>query len=79
VLRLKNIAGRCSYDYRKQFLNSDMAVLMEGNSNAANGFWEGYTDNYIRVVMKANLDLKNCFISVKIKKINKDFCEGVFL
>ena len=76
ISRLQNIAKQCSYDYIKQFLNSSIDVLMETASCAASGSWEGYSDNYIRVLVKTNLDLKNKFVCVKIKKVNRGFCQG---
>lgn len=79
IARFKNIAEQCSYDYRKQFLNKNTNVLMETASCVASGSWEGYSDNYIRVLVKTNLDLKNKFVYVKIKKVNRGFCQGYII
>jgi len=76
--RLRDIARRCSYDYRKQFLNSDMDVLVENVSFAEGGSWEGYTDNYIRVLVKTGLNLKNKLIAARLKKICDDSCHADF-
>ncbi|PIP21321.1 MAG: tRNA (N(6)-L-threonylcarbamoyladenosine(37)-C(2))-methylthiotransferase MtaB [Candidatus Omnitrophica bacterium CG23_combo_of_CG06-09_8_20_14_all_40_11] len=66
---LKNIAERCSLEYKNQFLNKNMNALIEGRSKENPCFWEGYTDNYIRVWVKSDLNLKNQLISLKLKKI----------
>jgi len=66
---LKNIADDCSYHYRKQFLNKNMLVLIEERSKENPIFWEGYTDNYIRVLLESDRVLKNQLVKVKLKKI----------
>lgn len=75
VRRLKEAAVRCSTEYRKKFINKVMGVLIEGESKAAPGFLEGHTDNYIRVILKSGLNLKNKLIPVKLKKLET----GLFL
>jgi len=72
ILRLKGIAEACAQKYKKQFLNKSMEVLIEGCSKDRKGFWEGYTHNYIRVLVKASRDLKNQVLAVKINRVNRD-------
>lgn len=78
VSRLKVVSDGCSFAYRRKFLNRRLRVLMEARSKDNHGSCEGHTDNYIKVLVKTKLDLKNQVISVKIKKVNKnnDFCEA---
>lgn len=76
IFRLKDVAEKNSFIYRKQFLNNYLGVLIEGRSKNNPCFWEGYADNYIKVLVKTKNNLKNQLISVKIKKVNKDFCEA---
>lgn len=73
TLHLKNIAKNCALDYKKQFLNKDMKVLIETRSKESPNSWEGYTSNYIKVLVKSGQDLKNQLISLRLKKIVKDF------
>lgn len=72
---LKETADKCFTEYREKFLNKVMGVLIEGESKAAPGFLEGYTDNYIRIILKSGLELKNKLIPVKLKKLET----GLFL
>lgn len=76
IKRLKAVSDGCSFVYRGKFLNRRLDVLMEGLSKDGSGFWEGYADNYVKVRVKSNLDLKNQFISVRIKNISSDYCEA---
>jgi len=79
MARLKNIAQECSLTYRKQFLNKDMDVLIEHKLKDDSHFWEGYTSNYIPVIIDSKKDLKNQLISLKLKQILKDFVRADFL
>jgi len=72
-LYLKKIAEACSLRYKKQFLNKGMKVLVEGRSKYKAGFWEGHTDNYLKVLLKSDHNLKNEFITVKLKKLVQDY------
>jgi threonylcarbamoyladenosine tRNA methylthiotransferase MtaB len=77
ISRLKDIALDCSVAYRNKFLGKIMHVLIERQTKEDSGVWEGYTDNYIRVIFKSNLNLRNQVIAIKIQKINKDFCFAI--
>jgi len=73
ILRLKESAEICAFNYKKQFINKDMDVLIEGRSKQNNKYWEGYTDNYVKVWVKSDKNLKNQLILLKLKRIVKDF------
>lgn len=73
ISRLKNIAQNSSLTYKKQFLNKDTDVLIEGRFPENKEYWQGHTDNYIKVLVKSNRNLKNQLIRVRLKKIDKDF------
>jgi threonylcarbamoyladenosine tRNA methylthiotransferase MtaB len=72
ITRLKKVAHTCAAIYKKQFLNKTMDVLIEGRLKNAPGLCWGYTDNYIRVLVKSDRHLSNQLISVKLKEIVKD-------
>jgi len=69
-LYLQKISNASSLNYKKRFINQTLPVLMEEKTRS--GFWHGYTDNYLRVLFKSNLELKNKLILVKLKKIIND-------
>lgn len=66
IARLKNLSHACASIYKKQFLNKDMDVLIEARVKDNPGFWEGYTDNYIRALVKSSQNLKNQLLCVKL-------------
>ena len=78
ALRLKGLADACALKYKKQFLNKNMPVLIECRSKDKPDSWEGYTDNYLKVLIKSNLELKNQLIPLKLKEIDRDFVLAYF-
>ncbi|MFA4990077.1 MAG: MiaB/RimO family radical SAM methylthiotransferase [Candidatus Omnitrophota bacterium] len=72
VERLKNCAAACAKDYKQGFLGARMPVLFEGEAKGAPGYWEGYTDNYIRVLLKSRRSLKNKLVFVRLRNISGD-------
>lgn len=73
---LKEIADGCSLNYRKQFLGNYLEVLVEARAKGNPSYWQGHADNYMKVLIKAKLDLKNRFVSAKIKNIKQDYSEA---
>ncbi len=78
ILQLASMSKKCALAYRKRFLNKDRDVLIEERSKEDKKYWEGYTDNYIKVRVKSDKNLKNQPIRVRLKKINKDFMMADF-
>ena len=76
--RLEKIAQECSIKYRQQFLNQEMLVLFEAPAKENQGCWEGYTDNYLKVLVKSRQDLQNQLIAVRLKRIVKECLFAVF-
>lgn len=76
INHLKNIAEECAFKYKEQFLDKKMDVLIENHFKEDLMLWKGYTDNYIKVLVKSNKNLKNQLIPLKLKKIEKDYIVG---
>ena len=76
VWKLRNISKACALDYKNKFLEQDRGVLIEGHAKENKQYWEGYTDNYIKVWVKSGKNLKNQLIQTRLKKINKDYIEA---
>jgi len=66
-----------SDQYEKSFLEKNLGkrveVLFETKNN---GFWEGYTKNYLSVLSKSEQDLENKITEVIIQKIDKSIMYG---
>lgn len=76
IRRLKNIANSCALNYKKKFLGKKLKVLIEGRMKLKPDYWQGYTDNYLKVMIKSKADLKARIIPVRLKKIEDDYIMG---
>jgi len=63
MLRLEKVSRSLALKYKRKFFNKHMDVLIEAKSKDKPGFWEGYTDNYIRVKVRSKRNLKNKLVS----------------
>ena len=73
---LKEVSEKCSLSYKRLFLNKTAEVLIEGRVKQCPSFWQGYTSNYIRVLVESKDNLKNKIVSLKLREIKDDFIIG---
>lgn len=66
LLHLSKIFER---EWRKKFINQIRNVLFEQKKG---NFWQGLTDNYIKVFVKSKKNLSNLILPVKLEKLYKD-------
>lgn len=76
ISKLRNISKTCALDYKQKFLEQDRDVLIEERSKENKKYWEGYTNNYIKIRVKSGKNLKNQLIRTRLNKINKDCVEA---
>jgi threonylcarbamoyladenosine tRNA methylthiotransferase MtaB len=76
-LRLKAAGQKCGQAYQRHFLSRRMDVLVEDRPAEGNSLWEGHTSNYIKVLFKSPLDLKNRLIPVKLTGNSADTMSAV--
>ncbi|MFH1397441.1 MAG: hypothetical protein ABIH27_02685 [Candidatus Omnitrophota bacterium] len=50
--------------------------MIEGMIKGSLKFWQGYTDNYLKVRIESNKDIHNCILAVKLKDIERDYFIG---
>ncbi len=74
--RLKTLAEKLSREYRGRFLGRTLQVLFEERSRARSGYWEGHTDNYIRVALKCRADIANTLVRVRLNKLENTVMLG---
>ncbi len=77
VARLRIISERCSLSYRRRFLGKKLPVLIERRWQEDKAFWEGYTDTYIKVLVKSRQNLKNQLVLVELKRIIRGNMLGI--
>lgn len=55
--------------YNKRFIDTEKSVLFETVSNEMDGYFEGLTENYIRVLCKSEKDIKGKILKVRLEKM----------
>ncbi|URZ15758.1 tRNA (N(6)-L-threonylcarbamoyladenosine(37)-C(2))-methylthiotransferase MtaB [Clostridium felsineum] len=62
--------------FMSKFLNREMDVLFEKKFNNKEDLYEGYTPNYIKVVVKSNKDISRKILKVKLTEIKDEHLLG---
>jgi threonylcarbamoyladenosine tRNA methylthiotransferase MtaB len=68
---LIELGERTSKYFMKKFINKKMSVLVETQKDE--NIFEGYTSNYLKVLIKSDYDIKSQLINVNIKNIKDDY------
>lgn len=73
--RLVALADSCSKQYCEKFVGTACDVLIEGRNREKPGYWEGYTDNYMRVFTPrmGNDNLSNILAPLKLRTVENGF------
>ncbi|MBC2577266.1 tRNA (N(6)-L-threonylcarbamoyladenosine(37)-C(2))-methylthiotransferase MtaB [Peptostreptococcus russellii] len=61
-------------EFAKDYIGKTMRVLFEEKNNE--GYYEGLTDNYMRIKVKSDTDIRDTFVDTVIKEAKDDFCIG---
>lgn len=71
---LIDLADSISRDFMKKFIGKTRAVLIE--TQKKENIYEGYTTNYLKVLLKSDINIKNQIIDVRIKNVRNDYLSG---
>lgn len=74
--RMLELSERCALEYNSGFIGSDIPVLYEQEVKGKDGFFEGLTPNYIRVVSRGNNSLTGNITMTKLLKAEGDYIVG---
>ncbi|MDD2752332.1 MAG: tRNA (N(6)-L-threonylcarbamoyladenosine(37)-C(2))-methylthiotransferase MtaB [Candidatus Omnitrophica bacterium] len=69
---LRKVSAECAQKFQKQFIAKKMEVLIESRDKFHPGFWQGHTDNYLKVLVKSNCNLHNQIIKVRLSDLSID-------
>lgn len=73
---ITSIAEKNEENFKKSFIGRKMKVLYERPIDKKDNFFEGLTDNYIRVVSESGQDLKGKIIETELLGLKEDYLEG---
>ncbi len=68
---LIDLADSIAKDFMKQFIDRNMPVLIE--THKKENIFEGYTTNYLKVLIKSDINIKNQIVDVCIKNVRNDY------
>ncbi len=71
---LIDLADSISKGFMKQFIGKRMPVLIE--TEKKENLFEGYTTNYLKVLLKSDINIKNHIVDVCIKNLRNDYLTG---
>ncbi|PIU41325.1 MAG: tRNA (N(6)-L-threonylcarbamoyladenosine(37)-C(2))-methylthiotransferase MtaB [Candidatus Omnitrophica bacterium CG07_land_8_20_14_0_80_42_15] len=71
--KIKEAERELSYEYRKKFLGKQAMVLVEEKIEKSTQLLTGYTDTYIKVLLKGPDSLKGKLASGKISRIDHNY------
>lgn len=73
ISRLEEAARESAWYYKKQFLDREMQVFCEAPARRLPGYWQGYSDNYLKILVKSAKNLNNQIVRVRLKKVFDDY------
>ncbi|SHP89502.1 (dimethylallyl)adenosine tRNA methylthiotransferase [Mycobacteroides abscessus subsp. abscessus] len=79
VHRLISLSDQLAKEYASQFEGEVLEVIPEERSKNGEGMYEGYTDNYLKVIFKGTEDMIGQIVKVKITKAGYPYNEGQFV
>jgi threonylcarbamoyladenosine tRNA methylthiotransferase MtaB len=71
---LINLGNNLSKEFMNKFLGKDMPVLIE--TLKKENIFEGYTTNYLKVLIKSDNNIKNRIVNAHIKNLRNDYLLG---
>ena len=71
---LEELTLKSTESYRKSFIGEEMKVLFETKNRK--GLYEGYTENYVPVVVKSAFPLTNLILNVKLESLEEGHLKG---
>ncbi len=69
IRQLRQVCFVAALKYLNKSLNQYTRGLIENKSKDHPGYWEGYSDNYVKLLVKSKLNLCNKTVDLKIKRI----------
>jgi threonylcarbamoyladenosine tRNA methylthiotransferase MtaB len=76
---LISIVEKLTKEYNNKFIGQNKHVLFETKSAEEEGYYEGLTENYIKVLCKSNEDISGKVLNTKLEKIHNEIVFGSIL
>ena len=73
---LIELGEEISNEFIKRFVGKDVSVLVE--TEKKEHLFEGYTTNYLKVVLKSGINIKNQIVNIRVMNNRKDYLTGEY-
>lgn len=75
--RFQSLSDTKRRSFLEKFEEKDIEVLVENKNKK--GFWQGHSDNYLKICFETNGELKNKFVTIHTVSAGNDFLQGFML
>lgn len=73
---LIELGDEISNEFMKKFIGKDVSVLVE--TEKKENIFEGYTTNYLKVLIKSDINIRNTIVDVHVKNLRDDYLTGEY-
>jgi threonylcarbamoyladenosine tRNA methylthiotransferase MtaB len=73
---LIELGEEISNEFMGKFIGKDVSVLVE--TEKKENIFEGYTTNYLKVLLKSDINIRNTIVDVHVKNIKNDYLTGEY-
>ena len=74
--KLIDVSEAAARRFNEQFIGTTQEVLFE-IKNETTGYYEGLTDNYIKVYCLSDINIENQFINVNLTEVFEEGLKGI--
>jgi threonylcarbamoyladenosine tRNA methylthiotransferase MtaB len=73
---LIELGEEISNEFMEKFIGENVSVLVE--TEKKENLFEGYTTNYLKVLLKSGINIRNTIVDVHVKNIKNDYLTGEY-
>lgn len=73
---LIELGEEVSNEFMKKYVGKDVSVLVE--TEKTENLFEGYTTNYLKVLLKSDINIRNTIVDVHVKNVGNDYLTGEY-
>lgn len=73
---LIELGEEVSNEFMKKYVGKDVSVLVE--TEKKENLFEGYTTNYLKVLLKSDINIRNTIVDVHVKNVGNDYLTGEY-
>lgn len=74
---LEELNKKLEAEFMSKFIGTRKMVLYEQHYNCDSEYYEGYTENYIKVVAKSDVNIKDKIIDTKLESVKEECIFGI--